>query len=57
MLGADELTPGITLLSQASINQHTIPQEWKKANVVPAFKKGYRSKPENYRPISLTSVV
>lgn len=54
---AEELTPVISLLFQASINQHSIPAEWKKAHIVPAFKKGDRGKAENYRPISLTSVL
>ena len=34
-----------------------MPLEWKIANVVPIFKKGNRCKPDNYRPVSLTSVV
>ena len=34
-----------------------IPSEWKEANITPLFKKGSRNKPENYRPVSLTSVV
>ena len=34
-----------------------VPSEWKEANVTPLFKKGSRNKPENYRPVSLTSVV
>ncbi|XP_072048393.1 uncharacterized protein [Amphiura filiformis] len=53
---ADELTPVISLFFQASLNQGIIPEDWKKANVVPVFKKGDRNKAENYRPISLTSV-
>ena len=31
---AGELTPVISLLFQASINQHSIPAEWKKAHIV-----------------------
>ena len=31
--------------------------EWKEANVIPLFKKGSRNKSENYRPVSLTSVI
>ena len=53
---ATELTPVLAVFFQASLNQGIIPDDWKKANVAPIFKKGDRSKPENYRPISLTSV-
>ncbi|KAE8595229.1 hypothetical protein XENTR_v10015640 [Xenopus tropicalis] len=31
-------------------------RDWRIANVVPLFKKGSRSQPKNYRPVSLTSV-
>jgi len=34
-----------------------VPQEWRDALIVPLFKKGNRSDPCNYRPVSLTSVV
>jgi hypothetical protein len=34
-----------------------IPEDWKKAKVVPIFKKGARGKPCNHRPVSLTSTV
>ena len=44
------------LLFQASLDQGIIPDDWRDANVVPLFKKGDRSKPSNYRPVSLTSI-
>jgi ribonuclease P/MRP protein subunit RPP40 len=34
-----------------------VPKCWKKANVSPIFKKGPKSEPGNYRPISLTSII
>ena len=32
------------------------PEEWKKANVVPAFKKGGKQCVKNYRPVSLLPI-
>uniref|UniRef100_K7F0K2 Reverse transcriptase domain-containing protein n=1 Tax=Pelodiscus sinensis TaxID=13735 RepID=K7F0K2_PELSI len=34
-----------------------VPLDWRIANIVPIFKKGEKSDPGNYRPVSLTSVV
>lgn len=33
------------------------PTAWKIANVVPVYKKGSKSNPKNYRPISLLSII
>ena len=53
---ASPITPALTLIYQASLEQGQIPDEWKTANVAPIFKKGDKSKPSNYRPFSLTSI-
>lgn len=39
-----------------TLNESNIPDDWRKANICPIFKKGDKSDPCNYRPISLTSI-
>ena len=53
-----EKAPGLALIFQASLCQHSIPGDWRKANVIPNYKQGKKDwgKAENYRPISLTSI-
>ena len=53
---ADQLAPILTTIYRASLQQATFPEEWKKANVVPTFKKGDHSAASNYCPVSLTSI-
>ena len=40
-----------------SLESGSLPADWKKANVIPVFKKCNKHIPSNYRPISLTSLV
>ena len=54
---ATELAPAIAILFQQSLDTGTLPEDWTSANVSPIFKKGDRHRPENYRPVSLTSVL
>ena len=51
------MIPYLARLLDISINSGTIPGDWKKAIVVPIYKGGDRSVVQNYRPVSLTSVV
>jgi Reverse transcriptase (RNA-dependent DNA polymerase) len=52
----DQFSPVLAALYRKSINHGKVPTEWKQANVVPIYKKGSKSDPNNYRPISLTCV-
>ena len=51
-----EFAPSLSFIFQASLQQCTVPLDWKRANIVPLFKKGDRSTPSNYRPVSLTCI-
>jgi len=53
---AEESATALQLIYQASVEQETVPLDWKKADIIPVFKKGDRANPSNYRRISLTSV-
>ena len=52
-----ELVKPLTNLFNLSLESGTVPQDWRDAIVSPLFKKGSRAKAENYRPVSLTSIV
>ena len=45
------------MLFKLSYNSGSLPKDWRVANVVPVHKKGNKDNIENYRPISLTSLV
>ena len=47
----------ISLLFIKSFVSGKLPAIWKKANITPIFKKGARTLPQNYRPVSLLSVI
>ena len=67
--GPDHITPKLLelsaefisgLLSQffnQSMSSGTLPKDWTTANIIPIYKKGERCLVNNYKPISLTSIV
>ena len=54
---AKAMAKPLALIFQKSLDEGTCPEEWKSANVTPIHKKGDRTEPSNYRPVSLTSQV
>lgn len=50
------LTLPLYLIFKNSLSSGEVAQIWKKATVIPVFKKGQKSDPQNYRPISLTCI-
>ena len=53
----EEVAPHLVEIFRKSLETGEVPIDWREANVTPIFKKGDHGKPENYRPISLTSIV
>ncbi|CAM4560474.1 unnamed protein product [Caretta caretta] len=52
----DVIAEPLAIIFENSWRTGEVPDDWKKANVVPIFKKGKKEDPGNYRPVSLTSV-
>ena len=53
----EQISIPLAKLFNLSLEEGIVPSEWKEAKITPLFKKGSRNKPENYRLVSLTSVV
>ena len=55
--GAEVLAKPICDFINLSIKRSTFPDKCKIAKLTPLFKKGFKTGPKNYRPISLLSLV
>ena len=53
---AKEIAPVLASIFQQSLDEGTLLNDWLVANITPLFKKGNKSVPGNYRPVSLTSI-
>ena len=56
-LGGEAMISYLARLLDTTMNKGTLPEDWRRATVVPVQKGGDRSLVTNYRPVSLTSVV
>ena len=55
--GIDQLAEPLKLIFEHSFNFGEIPMDWSLAFITATFKKGNKSDPVNYRPVSLTSII
>ena len=53
---SSEIAPILGKIYNESLAQGTVPDDWRKANVAPIFKKGEKYDAANYRPVSLTCI-
>ena len=53
----NEISEAISTIFNKSIRTGVVPRDWRDALVTPLFKKGNRSEPGNYRPVSLTCIL
>ncbi len=56
-IAGETIIPYLVRLFNVSINNESVPDDWKSALIVPIFKSGQKCEVQNYRPVSLTSVV
>ena len=51
------IAPHISIIFNSSLANGIFPDDWKSARVTPLFKHGERSDVDNYRPISVISII
>ena len=56
-LSAPLITHAMTVIFNKSIVSGTFPCEWKISKVIPVYKTGPREDMNNYRPISVISII
>ena len=54
---ADTVAKPLTIILNASLQSGRVPDDWMAARVIPLFKKGKPEDMDNYRPISIPTVL
>ena len=54
---ADLIAEPLAILYQKSLNEGVCPEDWLEACVTAIHKKGEKKLPDNYRPVSMTSII
>jgi len=50
---ADVIAEPLSIIFERSWRTGEVPEDWRKVNAIPIFKKGKKEDPGNYRPVSL----
>ena len=53
----DSIALPLSILYTRSLSEGVVPEDWRRANVPPVFKKGSKCVAGNYRPVSLTCIL
>ncbi|PKU46357.1 rna-directed dna polymerase from mobile element jockey- hypothetical protein [Limosa lapponica baueri] len=53
---AEVIAGPLSIIFERSWRTGEVPEDWRKAKVIPVFKKGKKEDRGNYRPVSLTSI-
>ena len=54
---AEIVAQPLTMIFKRSVSKGELPQNWLDAVISPIYKKGQKCMPENYRPVSLLSII
>ena len=57
MKTVEQISIPLSIVFNLSLKEGVFPFEWKETNIIPLFNKCSRNKSENYRPVSLSSVI